>query len=188
MTLIEVLLVVALIAILAGLAIPSANPSILEQLRSAANIVSADLAYARSQAVTYGSDFQVIFNQTDGEYEIFGANAALDDALHNPFAGDSASDRYVVRLSELPSLGPQVQLAAVAAIDSDNIPRGAVNGVVFGPLGETARPQDTRIWLSAGGPTGTTISIHVNSVTGLATVEPPGEHALPDFVVGEHST
>ncbi len=184
MTLIEVLLVVALMAILAGLAIPNANPSILEQLRSAASIVAADLAYARSQSVTYGSDFRVTFRGADGEYEIehVGANPALDDVLRNPFDNESSStNRYLVVLADLPSLGPQVRFAAMSAIDADGDPQTGVSDVTFGPLGETSRSQDTRIWLAVGTGTATrTITVRVNSVTGLATVESPGEYALPE--------
>lgn len=183
MTLIEVLLVVAIMAILAGLAIPNANPSIVEQLRSAASIVSADLAYARSQAVTYGSDFRVTFSNDGSQYEIehVGTNPALDDVLENPFGDSKSSGEYVVVFSELPSLGPRLGVVAMATIDNAGDPQDDVSDVTFGPLGETSRAQDTRIWLAVGsGTSQRTISVHVNAVTGLATVEPPGEYSLPD--------
>lgn len=191
MTLIEVLLVVAIMAILAGLAIPNANPSIVEQLRSAASIVSTDLAYARSQAVTYGSEFRVTFDKDAGQYEIehVGANAALDDVLQNPFDSESsATDRYVVTFSELPSLGSQVIVAGMFALDASGGPQSEVSDITFGPLGETGRSQNTRIWLAVGtGSSSPTISLHVNAVTGLATVESPGERALPDAAETEPS-
>lgn len=191
MTLIEVLLVVAIMAILAGLAIPNANPSIVEQLRSAASIVSADLAYARSQAVTYGSEFRVTFDTDAGQYEIehVGANAALDDVLRNPFDSESSStDRYVVKFAELPSLGAQIDVAGMFTLDASGEPQSEVSDVTFGPLGETGRSQDTRIWLAVGsGSNSTTISVHVNAVTGLAMVESPGQHALPDVLETEPS-
>ena len=187
MTLIEVLLVVAVMAILAGLVIPNANPGMVEQLRSAAGIVSADLAYARSQAVTYGSEFRVTFDEDAGEYEIehVGANAALDDVLHNPFDDVSGSSgEYVVSLADLPSLGPEVGLAGMATIDASGNPQTVVSDVTFGSLGETKdRSQDTRIWLAVGSrSTSKTITVHVNAVTGLATVETPGEYAVPDIL------
>ena len=188
MTLIEVLLVVAVMAILAGLVIPNANPGMVEQLRSAAGIVSADLAYARSQAVTYGSEFRVTFDEDAGEYEIehVGANAALDDVLHNPFDDVSGSSgEYVVSLADLPSLGPEVGLAGMATIDASGNPQAVVSDVTFGELGGTTNspPQDTRIWLAVGSGSATkTITVHVNAVTGLATVETPGEYAVPDIL------
>ncbi len=196
MTLIEVLLVVALMAILAGLAIPNANPSILEQLRSSASIVAADLAYARSQSVTYGDNkFCMTFSTDGGEYEIKydGANPALDDVLQNPFDnGSSSTNRYLVVLADLPSLGPQVHLAAVSTIDAEGEPLSSVSDVYFGSLGDTynsdgtSRPEDTRIWLAVGTGTATrTITVRVNSVTGLATVESPGEYALPEAALME---
>lgn len=184
LTLIEVLLVVAIMAILAGMAIPNANPSITEQLRSAASILAADLAYTRSQAITYGSQFAVTFDTDAGQYEIehVGTNTALDDVLENPFADPSTPDgQYVVVLSNLPNLGPQVRLAAIYTINASGEAQSSVSDVTFSSLGETSRSLDTRIWLSAGSDsTSHTISVRVNAVTGLATVEPPGAHALPE--------
>ena len=43
------MIVVALIGILAGLALPDANPSIQQQLTSAAQIVIADVAYVQCE-------------------------------------------------------------------------------------------------------------------------------------------
>ncbi|MHB8899674.1 MAG: GspH/FimT family pseudopilin, partial [Thermoguttaceae bacterium] len=182
-TLIEVLLVVAIMAILAGLAIPNASPGMVEQLRSAANILAADLAYARSQAVTCGSDFQVSLSTAEGWYEIrhAGGDPALDAGIQNPFADRSASQGpYRVTLAELPSLGPLVRLAAAWTVDASGAPQENVGDVTFGPLGETVRSLGTRVWLSAGeGPSARTITIYVNSVTGLATVEAPAAYPLP---------
>lgn len=189
MTLIEVLLVVAIMAILAGLAIPNGSPGIVEQLRSTASIVSADLAYARSQAVTYGSEFRVTFRKGSGEYEIehVGANAALDDVLRNPFGDDpGATGEYVVVLADLPNLGSEVRLAGMVTLDAVGDAQEYVRRVTFGSLGETSRTEDTRLWLAVGrGSTRKTISVHVNAVTGLATVESPGEFALPAVLVAE---
>ncbi len=182
-TVIEILLVVVIMAILAGLAIPNANPGIVEQLRSAAGILAADLAYARSQAVTYGSQFRVTFSTEDGEYEIehAGTNPVLDDILENPFAKESTpAGQYVVVLSELPNLGPEVRLAAVYTIDAGGAPQQPVSDVTFGPLGETARSLGTRVWMAVGtGSAAKTITVYVNAVTGLATIEAPGSHSLP---------
>ncbi len=182
-TVIEILLVVVIMAILAGLAIPNANPGILEQLRSAAGILAADLAYARSQAVTYGSQFRVTFSTEEGEYEIehAGTNPALDDILVNPFAKESTpAGQYVVVLSELPNLGPEVRLAAIYTIDAGGVPQQPVSDVIFGPLGETARSLNTRVWLAVGAGTATkTITVNINAVTGLATIESPGTYSLP---------
>ena len=187
LTLIEVLLVVAIMAILAGMAIPNANPSITEQVRSAASILAADLAYTRSQAITYGSQFAVTFDTDEGKYEIehVGSNTALDDVLENPFADPSTPDgQYVVVLSELPNLGPEVRLAAIYTINASGEAQASVSDVTFGSLGETTRSLDTRIWLSAGSDsTSQTISVRINAVTGLATVEPPGAHTLPETLV-----
>ena len=64
LTLIELLIVVAVMGILAGLVLPSSNPSLHDQLRSAAQILAGDLAYGRSLAVTHNSRYQFTFDLT----------------------------------------------------------------------------------------------------------------------------
>ena len=51
-SLIELLLVISIMAIVAGLVLPSASPATHDQLLSAARIIASVLAYARSLAVT----------------------------------------------------------------------------------------------------------------------------------------
>lgn len=185
LTLIEVMLVIAVMAVLVGLAIPSATPAVGEQLRSAASIVAADLDYARSLAVTYGSDYRLTFDTTNHCYllEHVGANASLDQLPRDLFGNMTATTKYEVSLAELPTLGPEVCLAAAARLDGNGDYLGRVDRVVFGPLGETNRSEPTRIWLSAGSGTGRqTVSVLLNPVTGMALVEALGEYPLPETI------
>ncbi len=158
-------------AILAGLVMPSANPSIHDQLKSAARIMAADLAYARSLAVTYGSNYRIRFDQIENQYilEHSGASAALDTLPDSPFRDPNApANQLVVDLDELPQMGPPVRLAAVASYGNLN---GPVDHVEFGPLGETTRSDSTIIWLSAGeGPARRFIRLNVNPTTGLTSI------------------
>ncbi len=86
-TLIEVLLVVVLMAILAGLVLPNSNPSIHDQLASAARILTGDLAYARSLAVTYGNTCQVTFDFDANQYVLH--HSRVDTPFRN--AADGAA-------------------------------------------------------------------------------------------------
>ena len=55
LTLIEVLLTIAVLAILAGILIPQLSGDLPERLNAASQIIAADLDYARSLAVATGS-------------------------------------------------------------------------------------------------------------------------------------
>lgn len=171
LTLIELLIVVAVMGILAGLVLPSSNPSLHDQLRSAAQILAGDLAYGRSLAVTHNSRYQFTFDPSGNRYilEHSGPNAALDTLPVSPFrAPGDPPDQQIVDFQELPHLGPTVRIAGVGVNRS---PWVSVGNLEFGPLGETTRPRETVIWLAAGTGSGTRyITLHVNPVTGLTTV------------------
>lgn len=171
--LIEVLIVIALMGILAGLVLPSSNPTIHQQLRSVARIVATDLAYARSLAVTHGSTYKIAFEPARNRYTL--THSGPDPALHalpasplrNP---DDPPEQHVVALDGLPRMGAPVKLVAAGA---GNISSGTAGEVEFGPLGETASSAPTVIWLSAGeGAAKRYITLSVAPVTGLATIGP----------------
>jgi len=170
-SLIELLIVIALMGILAGVVLPNGNPTIYEQLHSAARILATDLAYARSLAVTHGSTYRVTFDAQENRYVLrhSGTVAALDRLPASPFRDPTdPPDAHLVDLDDLPHLGAPVQLAGIGAATGTPQQTGEVE---FGPLGETTQSAATLIWLSAGeGKATRYIAVSVNPVTGLATV------------------
>ena len=170
-TLIELLIVVAVMGILAGLVVPRSDPSLHEQLRSAAQIMAGDLAYGRSLAVTHNSEYRFTFDTEGNRYllEHSGTRVALDTLPDSPFRSpDDPPDQQIVTLEELPHVGPTVRIVNVAAQGSASV---TVQDVEFGPLGGTLRSEETVIWLAAGQGAGTRyLPLHVNPVTGLTTV------------------
>jgi prepilin-type N-terminal cleavage/methylation domain-containing protein len=170
-TLLELLLVVAIVGILVGVMLPSTQPAVYDQLRSTAQIVATDLAYARSLAVANNDNYRITFDLNANQYILkhSGTNAALDTLPKTPFssAGDPA-DRHVVDLDNLPHAGPAVRLAAVAATGSSTV---SVGDVEFGPLGQTTRTNPTTIWLMAsGGSDRRYMTLVVSPVTGMTQV------------------
>jgi len=69
-TLIELVLVLVIIGFLTALVTPAITSLTGLKLKTTARRVAAGLRYARSQAVTTGSDYQVIFNLEKGEMTI----------------------------------------------------------------------------------------------------------------------
>ena len=170
-TLIELLIVVAVMGILAGLVLPRSDPSLHDQLRSVAQIMAGDLAYGRSLAVTNNSEYRFTFDSEGNRYvlEHSGADAALDTLPDSPFRSpEDPPTKQTVDLDELPRVGTGVRIVEVAAQGST--PQ-SVDDVRFGPLGTTARSEETVIWLAAGAGTATRyIRLHVSPLTGLTTV------------------
>ncbi len=171
-SLVELLIVLAVMGILAGLILPRTNPSLYDQLRSAAQILRTDLAYGRSLAVTNDSTYRLVFDAANNRYilEHSGPRAALDILPDSPFRspGDPP-DQHVVDLDELPHMGASVRIVTVVTIAA--VPE-TVTDVEFGPLGETTRLSPTVVWLAAGrGDDTRYFSLTVNPVTGLTEVE-----------------
>jgi len=69
-TLIEILIVVVIIAITAMIVVPMMSSAASLQIRAAANMVAADLEYAKSLAISRGQYISVVFDKTTERYRI----------------------------------------------------------------------------------------------------------------------
>lgn len=76
-TLIEIMIVVVIIAIAAMTAIPIMTSATSFQLRSAANMIAADLEYAKTIAISRGQIFSVVFDQATESYRIEDQDGAV---------------------------------------------------------------------------------------------------------------
>jgi len=70
-TIIELIAVVVIIAIAALIAIPMMSSASGTQLRSAANMIAADLEYAKSMAISRQKTYKVIFDKNTESYQIW---------------------------------------------------------------------------------------------------------------------
>ncbi len=170
LSLIELLLVVAMLGILVGLLLPDAGATLPDRLRAAARLLAGDLAYARSLAVANNSRYRIRFEPDENRYvlEHSGVRAALDTLPPSPFRnpGDP-DDQHIVDFDLVPQVGPRVRLLG-AVVDSGTLQR--VDDVEFDSLGQTTRSGPTVIWLCVGeGADQRYITVEVNPATGLAT-------------------
>jgi len=69
-SLLEILIVVGILMIAAMMVVPMMSSADSVQLRSAANMVAADLEYAKSIAITRGENFKVVFAPFAESYRI----------------------------------------------------------------------------------------------------------------------
>lgn len=159
-TLAEMILVVVILAIAAMMAIPFAISGSGMQLRSAANIIAADLEYAKSMAISRGVRYSVIFNDAEESYEIRDANGVIGHPVKKgfPYVINFAADSRLSRVD----------------IDSVDFDSGTTAGdtVKFDYLGSPWNASDTPlnsgvVNLSAGG---ATMAVNVEPVTGYITI------------------
>lgn len=170
LTLIEMLMVVAIIGIFAATVIPSLNGNATENVRGAARIAAQDLGYARSLAVLNNSTYRVTFDTAGNRYTLthVGTNTSYNTLPANPFAGPgSTATEQVTDFDLLPVLtGTNVALHSVKAGTQ------AVTTLDFGPLGNTSRTDETVVWLTSGAGTAQRyVTVRVNPVTGLVSVD-----------------
>jgi len=155
-TMVEILIVVVIIAIAAMMAIPMMSSAASMQIRSAANMIAADLEYAKSMAISRGQNFSVVFDKSTESYRI--KNQDGDIIAHPVKKGFD----YVVDFRN-----ERLDKVDIADVDFDT-----TSEVKFDYLGSPYNGNDSPlnngvISLQAGG---TTVTITVEPVTGFISV------------------
>jgi prepilin-type N-terminal cleavage/methylation domain-containing protein len=156
-TLIEILLVVVIIAIAAMIAVPMMGSMDSVQIRSAANMIAADLEYAKSMAISRGQNYSVVFDKTTESYQIFKDEGGTLVPIEHPvkkrfdykvdFSSDSRLDKVV--------------------IDDADFDPDSSNTITFDYLGSPYSGSGTSNPLNSG-----TISIRAGDFTETISVEP----------------
>lgn len=166
-SLVELLIVIVVLGILVGAMIPKMEALAPEQLRAGAQIVAADLAYARDLAVVNGSRYEMQFDVAANRYTLrhTGDDDRLDQVPPPPHnVGHPPAASHAFSLDDVPRVGVRIELAAVLRGGQSN----SAAAVEFGPLGETTSSAATAIWLAAGrGGERRYIAITIDPVTGL---------------------
>ncbi len=161
-TLVELLIVIAIITIAALTAIPMMSSAASVQIRSAANMLTADLEYAKSMSISRAQYFSVVFDKDTESYWI-------EDQSGNviPHPVKKGFD-YVIDFQN------DGRLNKVDIVDVDFDP-GSDNTITFDYLGSpysgtgTTSPLNSGvISLQAGG---TTTTVTVEPVTGFVSIQ-----------------
>lgn len=146
---IEVLVVVVIIAIAAMMIIPMMSSAADMQLRSAANMIAADLEYAKSMAIGRQKVYSVLFDASAESYQIEDPNGIINHPVKKGFT-------YVVNMAS----DGRLDQVDIASADFD-----ATSTVKFDYLGSPYNGNDTP--LNSG-----TITLQVREITMTITVEP----------------
>lgn len=151
-SLIEILIVVVIIAIAAAMAIPMMSSAGGIQVRSAANMVAADLEYAKSMAISRQKMYTVVFDKLTESYQIEDANGVVYHPVKKGF-------KYIVNFSSDSRLDK---------VDIADVDFNSEEAVEFDYLGSPVNGGGI-ITLQADG---TTVTIIVEAVTGFISILP----------------
>lgn len=149
-TLIEIMVVILLLAIIAGFVLPSSQPKVHEQLRAATRIVASELELLRSLAISYNSRYQLTVDLSNNRLILrhSGTNPALN-TLPRELLEPDATDRRM-RITDLGAMAHSmgdVRLLAAAELGTS---LQAQTAIEFGPTGTPTSGKDFIVWLCAG--------------------------------------
>ena len=123
-TLIELIAVIVIIIIAAMLAIPMFSSAAGMQVRAAADMIAADLEYAKSMAISRQKTYTVVFDEAAESYDIRDEGGIIShpvthgDYLVN-FGADSRVDRVNIVDADFGS-SEQVSFTYLGSPDPDN--------------------------------------------------------------------
>lgn len=152
-TLIEVIVVVVILAIVALMAVPMFSSAADIQLKAAANMIAADLEYAKSMAISRQQRYSVVFSSTTDSYEV--QDSAGDVIPHPINPGDLAI--------AFPS---DSRLNQVEIVSADFDP-GSAETITFDYLGSPYSGSPPGTPLISG-----TITLQADSFTMTIIIEP----------------
>lgn len=157
-TLVELLIVIAIISIAALTAIPMMSSAASMQIRSAANMLTADLEYAKSMAISRAQYFSVIFDASADSYRI---EDQYGNVLPHPV---KKGFNYVIDFQN----DGRLKKVDIVSVDFDTTSK-----VTFDYLGSPYNGSSTPlnngvVNLQAGG---TTTTITVEPVTGYVSIQ-----------------
>lgn len=100
-TLVELLVVVALLGIAAAVVIPSMGETGVLRVQSAVRTIVADITYAQSEAVAHQAPKAIVFYPDEGEYKLVDVVGGVVDPANNTFltgriAGGEMGDARIV--------------------------------------------------------------------------------------------
>ena len=159
-TMIELLVVVAILAIAAAIVVPMASSAGSMQLRAAVNMVAADLEYAKSMSISRGRRYAVVFDKTTETYRVTDASGTT---ISHPV---KTGFLYTVDFRDDGRLG-QVDIVDVSFDSKNAVSFDSLGSPWSGTGGSATQLNSGVITLQAGGITRT---VNVEPVTGYISV------------------
>ena len=150
-TLVELIIVVVILSIVALTAVPMMGSAAGIQIRSAANMIAADIEYARSMAISRGQNYSVQFDKDTDSYQIVDQTGAV---IQHPV---KKGFTYIVNFQNESRLN---------RVDITSVNFNGTQIVTFDCLGSPSNTSTGSVNLQAGG---ITTTITVEPVTGFVS-------------------
>ena len=156
-TLVEIIVVVVIISIAAVIAIPMLSSAADMQIRSAANIIAADMEYAKSMAISRQKNYSVIFDVNNNSYQIESDGSVISHPVN-------ASGNFIVSFAS----DSRLDRVDISAVDF-NSDLTVTFDYLGSPFDVSNQPLNNgQVTLVADG---ITVNVTVEPVTGYITVE-----------------
>lgn len=158
---IEIMIVVAVLGIIGAVALPMFAGNDATRLRSAANVLAADLDAARAESIAHGEDLRFVVFDADGvTWHIAPASDTTTPINHT----DSGLP-YTRTLGEKEL--KQLLGVTITAYSLDTASETNDDKLGFGLYGQTDQASDATITLSSGG---SNLNLTINATTGEVTI------------------
>ena len=155
-TLVEIIVVVIILAIAAVIAVPMISSGADMQVRAAANMISADMEYAKSMAITHQKNYSVVFDTANNSYQVHDPDGIIAHPMKSSstFEVDFGSDS---RLNQVDISSADFDSASTITFDYLGSPLSGVTPLNSG-----------QVVLQAGN---FTMTITVEPITGYITMQ-----------------
>ena len=155
MSLIEVTITLLCLAIAAAIVFPTISDNGPEQLRSAAQVLIADLQYAQSQSMSNADDPRLIVLESDQSGYHIAPRSKPNEPITNPVGGM----QYVTKFG-------QGRVASLGKVRIGSASVGGDHQLGFGGLGQLDQTTPATIILTAGA---RSLAITIDPTTGDVT-------------------
>jgi prepilin-type N-terminal cleavage/methylation domain-containing protein len=156
-TMVEIIVVVIILSIASLIAIPMLSSAASTQVRSAANVLAADIEYAKNLAISRQKDYSIVFDVANNTYEIQDENSTVID---HPMTGRS----YTVNFANESRLS-RVTIGSVSFDSSDTLTYDYLGS----PYNGASTPLNSgQIVLEADD---YSMTIEIQAVTGYLTIQ-----------------
>lgn len=165
-TLVELLIVVALISVAVGMAVTQFSPDQQSTAAQAARLIATQLDYVRELAVSNNTQYRVSFDKTGNRLLLshIGTDNSLDDLPDSGFWTDVPNtSQQALEFSALPVA---FAITLEGAVDASTTSMEYTE-VDFIELGGTSASDDVQVWIRAGDLPHTFAPITILMGTGL---------------------
>jgi len=163
LTMIELMIVVAVLGIIGAMALPMFSGTDQTRLRSAASVLAADLDAARAESIAHAEDPRtVVFDTATNSWHI-AATSDTTTPIDHPDSGQPYTRTLGSRELQ------QLTGVSITAYSLDAASETDDNKLGFGIYGQTDQTTDATITLAAGS---NTITLTISASTGEVTIGP----------------